>query len=71
MVGQLTKNERQIALLILLALTVCGWAMAIAGRDDPLGVHGALVIVATLAGFLVVGSEYYSIGGCIMACVRG
>jgi cytochrome c oxidase cbb3-type subunit 1 len=60
MVGQLTKNERQIALLILLALTVCGWAMTIAGRDDPLGVHGALVIVATLAGFLVVGSEYYS-----------
>jgi len=60
MVGQLTKNERQSALIILLALAVCGLAMAVAGRDDPLGAHGALVIVAALAGFLIVGSEYYS-----------
>ena len=60
MVGQLTKNERQSALIILLALAVCGLAMAVAGRDDPLGAHGALVIVAALAGFFIVGSGYYS-----------
>ena len=48
------------ALIILLALAVCGLAIAVAGRDDPLGAHGALVIVAALAGFLIVGSGYYS-----------
>jgi len=59
MIGQLTKNERQIALIILLGLTVCGLAMAVAGRHDPLGAHGALVIVAALAGIFFVISGYY------------
>ena len=60
MVGQLTKSERQTALIILLALAVCGLAMAVAGHDDPLGAHGALVIVAALAGVFAVISAYYS-----------
>ena len=59
MVGQLTKNERQIALIILLVLAVCGLAMAVAGRDDPLGGHGALVILAAIAGIYFVIAGYY------------
>ncbi len=60
MVGQLTKNERQIALIILLALAVCGLAMAVAGSRDPLGAHGVLVVVAGIAGIFFVISGYYS-----------
>jgi cytochrome c oxidase cbb3-type subunit I len=59
MVGQLTKNERHIALIILVALAICGLAMAVAGRDDPLGAHGALVILAALAGIFFVIAGYY------------
>ena len=59
MIGQLTKNERQIALIILIALGVCGLAMAVAGRDDPLGAHGALVILAALAGIFFVIAGYH------------
>ncbi len=49
MIGQLTKSERQYALLILLGLALIGLIFGIAGKDDPLGVHGALVGVAALA----------------------
>ncbi|MGA9455686.1 MAG: cbb3-type cytochrome c oxidase subunit I, partial [Pseudolabrys sp.] len=59
MIGQLTKNERQIALIILLCLAVCGLAMAAAGRHDPLGAQGALVMVAAIAGIFFVISGYY------------
>ena len=46
MIAQLTKDERQLALIILLVLSVCGFAMAAAGSGDPLGVHGAIVLLA-------------------------
>jgi cytochrome c oxidase cbb3-type subunit 1 len=59
MIGQLTKQERQGALIILTALAIVGLMMAIAGHDDPLGAHGALVIVAALAGMFTVISKYY------------
>ncbi|MEH2473425.1 cytochrome c oxidase cbb3-type subunit 1 [Nitrobacteraceae bacterium AZCC 2161] len=59
MIAQLTKSERQLALVILLAVTICGLAMGIAGRDDPLGVHGAIVILAGLAGIFGVIYAYY------------
>jgi cytochrome c oxidase cbb3-type subunit 1 len=51
MIGQLTKNERQIALIILLGLAVCGLAMAVAGRHDPVGGHGALILSLRLQGY--------------------
>ncbi|MBN8967142.1 MAG: cytochrome-c oxidase, cbb3-type subunit I [Rhizobiales bacterium] len=60
MIGQLTGNERQSALIILLALTVVGLIMAVAGRHDPLGVHGALVMVVAIAGIFAVISGYYA-----------
>ncbi len=59
MIAQLTKSERQLALIILLALTICGLAMAIAGRQDPLGVHGAIVMLAGIAGIFGVIYVYY------------
>ena len=59
MIGQLTIGERQSALLMLLVLAAIGIAMAVAGRNDPLGAHGALVAVAALAGIFAVISGYY------------
>ena len=59
MIAQLTKNERQLALIILLALSVCGLAMAVAGQGDPLGIHGAIVLLAGIAGMFGVISGYY------------
>ena len=50
MVAQLTKNERQIALVILLVMAAVGLAMAAGGRNDPFGVHGALVMVVAILG---------------------
>ena len=50
MIEQLTKNERQIAIAILLALTACGIAFAGAGQGDPIGVHGFLIMAAGVAG---------------------
>ena len=60
MIAQLTKNERQLALIILLVMSVCGLAMAIAGTGDPLGVHGAIVMLAGIAGTFGVISGYYA-----------
>ena len=59
MIGQLTKAERQYALLILLGLALCGLIFGIAGKDDPLGSHGALIGIAALAGIFKVISVYY------------
>jgi cytochrome c oxidase cbb3-type subunit 1 len=43
MIGQLTKVERQRALLILLGIALCGLIPGVAGKDDALDVHGALI----------------------------
>jgi cytochrome c oxidase cbb3-type subunit 1 len=60
MIAQLTRYERQVALFILLGLTLCGFAMAVAGRGDPLGIHGVIVLLAGLAGAFGVISGYYA-----------
>ncbi|MBN9001677.1 MAG: cbb3-type cytochrome c oxidase subunit I, partial [Rhizobiales bacterium] len=60
MVAELTKNERQGALVILLALAITGLAMAAGGRGDPFGVHGALVLVTAIVGIFAVISGYYA-----------
>jgi cytochrome c oxidase cbb3-type subunit 1 len=55
MVAQLTRGERQLSLLMLLALAVVGLLMAAAGRTDPFGVHGWIVLLSSgaLAAFLL------------------
>src|SRR6476620_7391213 len=60
MIAQLTQNERQLALFILLGLSLCGFAMTAAGAGDPLGVHGAIVLLAGLLGVFGVISGYYA-----------
>ena len=59
MIAQLTRSERQLALIILLVLSVGGLAMAVAGNGDPLGIHGAIVMLAGIAGTFGVISGYY------------
>lgn len=60
MIEQLTKDERESGLVILLIMFVVGAVMTVAGRADLFSVHGALVMVAALAGIFWVGSGYYS-----------
>jgi cytochrome c oxidase cbb3-type subunit 1 len=60
MVSQLTVNERQLGILILILLAVTGLAMAVVGRHDLLGVHGAIVLVCSLAMTFVVITGYYA-----------
>ena len=60
MIAELTVNERQGALVILLTLAVTGLAMTIAGHGDPFGIHGALVLVVAIAGLFAVVSGYYA-----------
>ncbi|CAD7052632.1 cytochrome-c oxidase, cbb3-type subunit I [Pseudorhizobium endolithicum] len=47
MIGQLTAGERQLSVVILIALVIIGIAMAAAGRFDPLGVHGVVVLLCS------------------------
>jgi len=58
MIAQLTKSERQLALLILVGLALCGLALMAAGGNDPIGTHGALVAVASVAAAFYVLSYF-------------
>lgn len=52
--SQMTRGERQGALIILACITVLGLVMAVAGRGDPMEVHGFLLILCSIAlAFLV------------------
>jgi hypothetical protein len=35
MIAQLTRNERHSAILMSLAVAICGFLLGLAGRDDP------------------------------------
>jgi cytochrome c oxidase cbb3-type subunit 1 len=54
MIADMTRTERLWAMLILGGLGLVGLAMAIAGRNDLLGVHGWIVLVAGLGGLMLV-----------------
>ncbi len=60
MIEQLTKNERQLAIAILLAITICGMTFAGVGQGDPLGAHGFLIMAAGIAGIFWVISGYFA-----------
>lgn len=60
MVSQLTQNERFIAIMILTALAVVGLAMAAAGQNDPIGMHGWLIVLCAVVMFFVVGNGYFA-----------
>ena len=59
MISTMTTTERQIALLISALVALCGLVLAAAGRHDPLGTHGLLILVAGMAGVFVVLRGYY------------
>jgi cytochrome c oxidase cbb3-type subunit 1 len=59
MIAQLTINERQIALVMLILLACCGFLFAVAGQNDPIGVHGWLVMGLAIAGIFGVLSQYF------------
>jgi cytochrome c oxidase cbb3-type subunit 1 len=50
MIASLTRNDRYIILAILAALGLAALVIAVAGRYDPIGVHGLLVVLLC-AGF--------------------
>ena len=58
MIAQLTRNERQLAILISLVVAVVGLMLGIAGRNDPIGLHGALIFVAGLLVIALIGRDY-------------
>ncbi len=62
MTSQMTLMERQIALTIGCLLTIIGLALAVAGRGDPLGVHGFIIAIAGVATAFVTLSGYFSPG---------
>jgi cytochrome c oxidase cbb3-type subunit 1 len=51
MVADFTRAERLWAMMILGGLGLVGLAMAVAGRNDLLGIHGWIVLAAGLMGF--------------------
>ena len=58
-VSRLTIAERQAALAILTILGICGLAMAIGGRGDPLGVHGFITLIFAIGLAYLVMAGYY------------
>ena len=60
MVSQLTVNERILAIVLSMAITLCGLLMAVGGYGDPLGVHGGLVLVCGIATIFVILSGYHT-----------
>jgi cytochrome c oxidase cbb3-type subunit 1 len=60
MIAQLTKTERQIAIAILIVMAMFGLALAAAGKDDPVGAHGWLIMVLCTLGVFGVISGYFS-----------
>ncbi|WP_323014121.1 cytochrome-c oxidase, cbb3-type subunit I [Devosia sp.] len=58
MMADFTRSERVGALILLGGLVLIGLAMAIAGRNDLLGIHGGIVLAAGLWGFVVVMRQF-------------
>ncbi|MGH6644036.1 MAG: cytochrome-c oxidase, cbb3-type subunit I, partial [Bradyrhizobium sp.] len=59
MISTLTRGERGTGIAILAALACFGLAMAAAGRDDPIGIHGLLIIVLCIPMIFFLISGYY------------
>jgi hypothetical protein len=60
MIAKLTSSERQSAAVVLLAVALVGIAMAAAGRNEGMGVHGLIVILFAGAFLYPVLSSFYA-----------
>jgi len=57
--SRLTSAERSTAMLISGLVVLAGLVMAIAGRDDLLGVHGLIIVIFGAVTFFAVGNSIY------------
>ena len=60
LISQLTRNERQHAILISLVVAICGIVLGLAGRDDPIGIHGGLIFLYGVLTIFLIGKDYYA-----------
>ena len=59
MIAGLTKSERQFAIVISLLLGLFGMAMAVAGRADPIGTQGFIIVAFAVLVIATVANGYY------------
>ncbi|WP_333792945.1 cytochrome-c oxidase, cbb3-type subunit I [Hyphomicrobium sp.] len=59
MVSTLTTNERLLALVVSSFVLAGGLALAIAGRNDPVGAHGVIIVLFALFCALAVLRSYH------------
>ena len=60
MIEQLTTIERQRALVLLLAVALGGLVVLIAGKDEALGIHGALIMLVSIAAIFYLIAGYFA-----------
>ena len=58
-IAQLTRNERQQALWLLLIMTGVGLMFLVAGKDDPIGMQGVLIMAVSIASIFALISGYF------------
>ncbi|HEX2842699.1 cytochrome-c oxidase, cbb3-type subunit I [Hyphomicrobium sp.] len=58
MIGTLTTNERRLAMLVSILVAMAGLALAIAGRNDLISVHGLIILLFGLSCTLAVVRDY-------------
>jgi cytochrome c oxidase cbb3-type subunit 1 len=54
----MTLGERQVALALSILVALCGLVLAVAGRGDPIGGHGFVIVLSGLIGVFVVLRGY-------------
>src|SRR3546814_5158273 len=59
MIAGLKKSERQFAIVISLLLGLFGMTMAIAGRADPIGTQGFIIVAFAVLVIATVANGYY------------
>lgn len=59
MISTLTFNERRVALFLSGGVFLCGLFLAGLGKQDPLGVHGFIILLFGLAAIFAIVQGYY------------
>ncbi len=59
MISQLTRDERALAMVLCVLLTLFGATLGLVGRDDVLGWHGALLALSGMVLLIVIMSKIY------------
>ncbi|MCX8509976.1 MAG: cytochrome-c oxidase, cbb3-type subunit I, partial [Rhodobacteraceae bacterium] len=55
MIAQLTRTERNIALILAIGLALLGLTMAALGKQDPMAVHGFIALALGITLVFAVG----------------